>query len=127
MLLLDTDVLIDFQRNYPPAMQWLLSLTDIPLVPGFVVMELIQDARNRKEMERSLKLTVPFAVIWPDELEANEAVRFFASYHLSHRLGLIDSLIASMAIHRDLTLCTFNVKHYRALADLHLDKPYTKK
>jgi predicted nucleic acid-binding protein len=127
MLLLDTDVLIDFQRNYPPAIQWLLSLTDIPLVPGFVAMELIQDARNRKELERSLKLTAPFAVIWPTEEECTEAVRLFASYHLSHSLGMIDSLIASMAIHRDLTLCTFNIKHYRAVPDLQLDKPYIKK
>ncbi|HQR42713.1 MAG TPA: PIN domain-containing protein [Gemmatales bacterium] len=127
MLMLDTDVLIDFQREYPPAIQWLLSLTEIPLVSGFVVMELIQDAWNRKELEQSLKLTAPLNIVWPTEEDCFDALRLFSQYHLSHRLGMIDAFIASMALNRDLTLCTFIVKHYRAIAALQWDKPYTKK
>ena len=46
MLLLDSDILIDVQRGHAPALAWLSSLTDIPIVPGYVVMELIQDAEN---------------------------------------------------------------------------------
>ena len=46
MDLLDTDVLIDLQRGHAPAVAWFASLTELPAVPGFVVMELIQDARN---------------------------------------------------------------------------------
>lgn len=45
MYLLDTDVLIDIQRGHAPAIAWFSSLSDIPSVPGFVVMELIQDAQ----------------------------------------------------------------------------------
>lgn len=44
MYLLDTDVLIDIQRGHAPALSWFASLSEIPSVPGFVVMELIQDA-----------------------------------------------------------------------------------
>jgi hypothetical protein len=37
MYLLDTDVLIDVQRNFPAAVAWLSSLIETPSVPGFVV------------------------------------------------------------------------------------------
>jgi hypothetical protein len=34
MRLVDTDVLIDVRRRYPPAIAWLVSLPDRPGVPG---------------------------------------------------------------------------------------------
>ncbi len=46
MFLLDTDVLIDIQREYTPALTWFATLSEIPAVPGFVVMEPVQDARR---------------------------------------------------------------------------------
>jgi predicted nucleic acid-binding protein len=52
MLILDTDVLIDVQRGHPPALAWFSGLADVPAVPGLVVMELIQDVRNSKEVQR---------------------------------------------------------------------------
>lgn len=50
MDLVDTDVLIDIQRGHVPALNWFSALTELPAVPGFVVMELIQDARNANEV-----------------------------------------------------------------------------
>ena len=41
MDLVDTDVLIDVQRGHPPALVWFASLTLMPAVPGFVVLELL--------------------------------------------------------------------------------------
>ncbi len=38
MDLLDTDVLIDVQPGHPPALAWFAALTDLPAVPGFVIM-----------------------------------------------------------------------------------------
>jgi len=35
MYLLDTDVLIDIQREYAPALTWFATLTELPAVPGF--------------------------------------------------------------------------------------------
>jgi len=50
MILLDTDIMIDLLRNYPPAVVWLRSLGDEEIaLPGFVVMELIQGCRNKAE------------------------------------------------------------------------------
>src|SRR5437868_1627173 len=112
MDLVDTDVLIDIQRGHPPALAWFAGLTSLPAVPGFVVMELVQDARNRREVRKALKLVAPLVVVWPSEADCSRALSDFSSYHLSYGLGLLDSLIAACAVGRSATLHTFNAKHY---------------
>ena len=50
MILLDTDVMIDLLRQYPPAVAWLDSLgSEEIILPGFVAMELIQGCRDKAE------------------------------------------------------------------------------
>jgi predicted nucleic acid-binding protein len=124
--LLDTDILIDIQRGHEPAVAWFTGLAELPAVPGFVVMELIQDAPSSQHVRRALKLVSPFSVIWPTEAECNRALADFAAFHLSHGLGLLDSLIAACAIGRAATLCTFNAKHYVAVPGLVTEQPYRR-
>lgn len=54
MILLDSDVMIDLLRQHPPAMRWFDTLDEDEelVLPGFVVMELIQGCRNKQEQER---------------------------------------------------------------------------
>jgi predicted nucleic acid-binding protein len=124
--LLDTDVLIDIQRGYAPALTWFGSLDEPPSVPGLVIMELIQEALNSQQVRRALKLVAPMRVIWPTEADCARALSDFTSYHLSHKLGLLDSLIAACAVGRDATLCTFNLKHYQVITGLVTSQPYEK-
>ena len=126
MDLLDTDVLIDVQRGHPPALAWFASLTDLPAVPGFVVMELVQDARNPGEVRQALKLVAPFRIVWPTEADCSRALFDFTAYHLSHGLGLLDALIAACAVGLSARLCTFNVKHYQVVPELGTAQPYTR-
>lgn len=126
MDLVDTDVLIDIQRGHPPALAWFSSLSTLPAVPGFVVMELIQDARNKKEIRVALKLAAPLQIVWPTEVDCARAISDFAAYHLSHGLGLLDALIASCAVGLSATLITFNAKHYKAVPGLITAEPYTR-
>ena len=111
MLLLDTDVLIDVQRGHVAALNWFAGLTELPSVPGLVVMELIQDGRNNKEVQNALRLTAPLQVVWPTEADCQKALADFTAFHLSHGLGLLDSLIGACAAGSNATLCTFNTKH----------------
>lgn len=124
MLLLDSDVLIDVQRGYAPAVAWFSELEELPSVPGFVVMELIQDASNSQRVRQTLKLVAPLPIVWPSEADCARALADFTAHHLSHRLGLLDSLIAACAIGRSATLCTFNAKHYRQVSGLMMSQPY---
>ena len=126
MDLVDTDVLIDVQRGHPPALAWFGGLSDLPAVPGFVVMELIQDARNSREVRRALKLVAPLQVVWPTEVDCARALSDFTAYHLSHSLGLLDAVIAACAVGLSATLFTFNDKHYQVVPGLVIAQPYTR-
>lgn len=126
MYLLDTDVLIGIQRGHAPALVWFAGLTALPSVPGFVVMELIQDAQNAQQVRKAPKLAAPLPVVWPTEADCRRALSDFAAYHQSQGLGLLDSLIAACAIGLSATLCTFNVKHYRNVPGLLLEQPYAR-
>lgn len=126
MYLLDTDVLIDIQRGHTPAIAWFSGLSDVPSVPGFVVMELIQDSQNMQQVRKALQLVAPLPVIWVTEADCAHALSNFTTYHLSNSLGLLDALIAACAVGRGLTLCTFNVKHYRVVPNLVTAQPYRR-
>ncbi len=126
MYILDTDVLIDVQRGHAPALNWFSSLEKLPSVPGFVVMELIQDAPNSRRVRQTLQLVAPLPVVWPTETDCEKALSDFTDYHLSHNLGLLDSLIAACAVGLSATLCTFNVKHYRVVSGLDILQPYSR-
>lgn len=126
MLLLDTDVLVDVLRGHAPAVEWFTGLDELPSVPGLVVMELIQDADSKDRIDRALKLVAPLPVLWPSEADCDQALSTFREYHLSHNLGLLDSLIAACAVGSRASLCTFNVKHYRVVPELDLTQPYAR-
>ena len=104
MPLVDTDVLIDIQCGHVPALAWFAGLAELPAVPGFVVMELVQDARDARELRQSLKLVAPLNVVWLSEADCARALSDFTAYHLARGLGLIDSLIAASAVGLSTTL-----------------------
>ena len=126
MLRLDTDVLIDVQRGHAVALTWFARLTEVPSVPGLVVMKLVQGARDAHEVRDALRLTSPLPVVWPTTADCQRALHDFTAHHLSHNLGLLDALIAACAVGLSARLCTFNVKHYRVVPDLVITQPYTR-
>jgi predicted nucleic acid-binding protein len=128
MRLLDTDVMVDVLRAYPPAIEWLSSLTgDAPGLPGLVVLELMDGCRNKMEMMRLLKRIELFHVFWPTDSDGTRALHDFARSRLSHRISIMDVLIAQCPIGLNATLCTFNTKHFKAIATLRTEQPYAKK
>ncbi len=89
-------------------------------------MELTQDAQNARQVRQVLKLVAPLSVVWPTEADCAHALSDFTTYHLSHRLGLLDALIAACAVGQSATLCTFNVKHYAVVPSLMTEQPYLR-
>lgn len=127
MILIDTDIMIDILRGYPPAVQWLQSLGDEAIaLPGFVVMELIQGCQTKIELTNIRKRLAPFQVHWPEADDCNQAVELFTQYHLSHQMGIIDVLIGQSAVSINGSLYTFNKKHYAPIPGLKTVQPYRK-
>lgn len=127
MLVLDTDILIDFLRGYPPALEWLSAQPDEDLViPIFVLMELIQGCQSKRELETMRKTFEPFYIYLPTQTDCEQALSFFEDGYLSHGLGLVDAFIAACALGLDQPLYTFNQKHFRAVPSLALIQPYPK-
>jgi hypothetical protein len=50
VIIIDSDIIIDFLRQFPPAIEWLTTLGDEEIaLPGFVVMELVQGCTNKAD------------------------------------------------------------------------------
>ena len=128
MILLDSDVIIDLLRQYPPAMMWFDALNDeeVLILPGYVVMELIQGCRNKAEQEKVQRELATYGIVWPAPADCDEALSIFTEYHLSHNAGLIDTLIGQIAVALKVPLYTFNQKHYRFIPTLLTIQPYEK-
>lgn len=126
MLLLDTDVMVDIQRGFAPALEWLRDLPETPAISVITVLELLHGCRNLREQEVVKRLVERMRVIYLDESACMRAVDYFCAFHLSSGLGLLDSLIAATAASRGLVLCSFNEKHYGVIPDLQVVKPYAR-
>ncbi len=127
-MLLDTDVVVDILRGYPPALAWLDALAEdeLILLPGFAVMEVIHGCQNKQEQRRVENFLDSFDVVWPRRTTCAQALDTFASNHLRHSVGILDALIGHTAIDLGLPLASFNQKHYTPIAGLRLEQPYLK-
>ncbi len=128
MILLDSDVMIDLLRQYPPAVEWFDTLEDEEevILPGYVVMELIQGCRNKIEQERLQQELAICGVVWPSPENCDKALEVFTQYRLSHNAGLLDVLIGQTSVALGIPLCTFNQKHYQFIPGLQTIQPYER-
>jgi predicted nucleic acid-binding protein len=127
MILLDSDILIDFFRGFPPSLAWFQGLNAVEIaVPGFVALELYAGCVTKREQTQIHRKLSPYAVLWPSAQAATDVIPIFATAHLSHSLGLLDSLIATTALTHNLPLHTFNQKHFAAVPGLRTIQPYKR-
>jgi predicted nucleic acid-binding protein len=62
-MLMDTDVMVDIHRGFPPAVAWLGSLRTAPVaLPGLVAMELLQGCLNAADQRRIEAFTGRFTL-----------------------------------------------------------------
>lgn len=126
MILVDSDI-VDILRGYTPALEWLTSLDEEAItLPGYVVMELMQGCTNKIDLQSLQRFIADFEVIWPDSRACNDALETFATFNLSHNLGMLDALIGQIAVSLNVPIYTFNCKHYAAIPNLMTIQPYRK-
>ena len=123
-LLLDTDVLIDFLRGQPQAVQ-LLEDTDCEFhVSAVSVAELYVGVRDGREREVLDQLMGLLRTIEISTEIAQQAGLWRREYGKSHGTGILDALIAACADALQIPLATLNVKHFPMLPNI--SAPYRK-
>jgi predicted nucleic acid-binding protein len=123
-LLLDTDVLIDFLRGQPQAVQ-LLEDTDCEFhVSAVSVAELYVGVRDGREREVLDQLVGVLRTIEISTEIAQQAGLWRREYGKSHGTGILDALIAACADALQIPLATLNVKHFPMLP--RVSAPYRK-
>lgn len=123
-LLLDTDIIIDYLRNRPEAIEFIEGLKERPATSVIVVAELYAGIRDGGERQRLVELLDATTIIAIDEPLAVEGGLIRRQYGKSHGVGLDDALIAATAKAHGAALATLNQKHFPMLKDVVV--PYRK-
>ena len=122
-MLVDTDVLIWHLRGYQQAARRLDRLSGLTL-SAVSYLELIQGMRNKAELAAVKKmLALRKADVLPlTPAITQRAVSLMEILALSHGLQIADALIAATAIEHGLTLLSGNVKHFRSIEGLQIER-----
>lgn len=127
MLLVDTDVMVDILRGYPPALKWMRENAEETVVlSGFALLELIEGCVDKAAQGRVLGLAEECEIVWLSEEASDRAVELFAKYRLSHGLDMVDVLVGQLALELGLPLTSFNQKHYACIPGLAVAAPYER-
>ena len=124
MVLIDSDVLIDYLRGFPAARNYFRSV-DTAAVSVISVTELVSGARNDEEEMAMNELFSTVHLVAVDESIAREAGRLRRQFFRSHNVETADALIAATSMLHRLQLVTLNRRHYPMLADVLV--PYRKR
>ena len=126
MTLCDTNIIIDFLKNRPAAINELERIGTKNLCVSVVTQaELIFGALNKADLAFILKGISGLSVLPVEPTIGAAAVSLMVQFSLSHRLALPDALIAATALHHDLPLYTLNLKDFRYIPGLRLHPPAT--
>lgn len=122
MMLIDSDVWIDFLRGAKAAEDFIVKNVDSISFSVISEGELLsgRSCSDPKTAERIMHLLAQFEKVPVD----NPMVQLAGMLRRAHGIALPDALIAASAISTDAVLVTRNVKHYQGIEGLELKRPY---
>ena len=85
MLVLDTDIMVDVQRGFQPALEWLAQMPESPAITVITVLELLRGCRNSREQQSVELLLARMPILYISEAACMRAVEYFRTFHLSPR------------------------------------------
>jgi len=111
-VLLDTSVVIDILRAFPPALAYARNLTEPPVCSEVTRVEILQGVRHGEEIrtERMFQTLRWVALDEPIARRAGDMGRLYRGSHSG--VGTSDLIIAATAQEQGLALATGNVKHF---------------
>jgi hypothetical protein len=124
LLLLDTDVLVDFLRGFPKAVTFVNANSSRIILSSIVVAELYAGVKGDAELIVLENFISLFRVIPAIGEIAKTGGLYKRDYGKSHGVGLADAIIAATCEAENAELKTLNIKHYPMIDSL---KPAYKK
>ncbi len=112
MILVDTNILIDYLRGRPDAIAWLEALEERPAISAISVLELYAGARGQRDERDIIALREQLTCLPAGEEIAERAGAILRHYRMSHGIDIPDAIVASTAEHHGLRLATLNTKHF---------------
>jgi len=119
----DSNIIIDFFRNYKPAVDYIKMAQQPFLMSVITVAELFAGVRNNHEKKTVEDFLIDFKIIPVDKNIAEIGGAIREKYGKSHGTCLPDSLIAATVLHHEATLVTLNTRHFPMVKTV---KPYKK-
>lgn len=123
-ILLDTDVLVDFFRGHPKAVDFLNKHFDRIIISAIVVAELFAGAKGDADLTALEEFVSIFRVVPVNVAIAKAGGLYKNAFGKSHGVGLADAILAATAEAENAEFKTLNTKHYPMLKSL--TPAYTK-
>ena len=122
-MLIDSDVLVWLTRGHPGAAARLVR-EPVWHISAVTYIELAQGCRNQAELERLKQgLSARDTQIMPvNEAISERAMRLIDLHALGDGLQLGDALIAATALEHGLPLLTANIKHFKSIDGLRIER-----
>ncbi|MBX3056251.1 MAG: type II toxin-antitoxin system VapC family toxin [Anaerolineae bacterium] len=126
MILLDTNILIEFYKNNTRITKELRQIGQPQLAISVITQaELYYGAFNKAELNQ-IKKHLSLIHIFPlDPTISSQFVQFMELFSLSHKLAIPDALIAATAVVHGVELYTLNLKDFRFIPHIRLYTPVT--
>lgn len=120
LLLIDTDVLIDYSRGIEKTKGFLKNLESDHILAISVVtqLELMVGCENKTDFKSLQNFLSIFEIIQLNKSTSEIAVDLFKKYRLSHGVLIPDMLIASTALTLEIPLLSKNRKDFRFIKKL---------
>ena len=125
VVLIDTDVMVDFLRGHPKAVALLKRHSSRVIMSSIVAAELYAGVRGDEELKTLEDLLSLFRLVPVSPALARSGGLLKRDYGKTHGIGLADAIVAATAITENADLKTLNIKHYPMLKGL--KPPYTKR
>ncbi|MFN3694105.1 MAG: type II toxin-antitoxin system VapC family toxin [Ignavibacterium sp.] len=123
-MLIDTDILIDYLRGIEKSRLFLENSKHKFHISVITKFEIISGATNKNDIIKLEGFLSNFIILPITNSIIANAYGIFKKYHLTNKLGILDSFIASTAENYNLPLCSRNQKHYRLIKEIKFVLPY---
>ena len=121
--ILDTTVIIHLLRNQEIASEWLDSQSYVVITP-ITWLEVMEGSKSKLHQNATKSILNKFQIVHTTSSDQKWAMNQLEKFHFSHRIGMNDCQIASVAYRLQIPLYTHNLKHMTPLLGELAQKPY---